>query len=369
MSSARKRVLFLMPSFTGGVGGAERVLSTLVRHLDHSRFECHLALLQAGHTDLENIPQEVTVHQLHVSRMRYALPALVSLIWKVRPDSVLSTVAYLNVLLVLAKPLLPMTTRVLLREATTPSAFIADESANPKLWKWFYRHLYPRADKIICLSNAMMLDLRTHFGISEEKMVRIYNPVDVERIHEATKDAINPFSEGKKNLVTAGRLQRPKGFDVLIDALPGILERIPEVQLTILGEGPLESELKQQAQRLGVNKNVAFLGFKANPWHYFKFADVFILPSRFEGLPNAVLEALALGKKVVATDCPGALREVQESVGPLMLVPRENSDELANAVVAVLQNGPAAPIELEDIQRALEQFSVRQSVESYSALL
>jgi glycosyltransferase involved in cell wall biosynthesis len=369
MSSNRKRVLFLMPSFTGGVGGAERVLSTVVRNLDHSSFECHLGLLQSGHTYLEGLPKDVIVHQLNVSRMRYALPAIVKLVRKVKPDSVLSTVAYVNVMLVLAKPLLPPSTRVLLREAITPSAFIAQEAANPKLWKWFYRYLYPRADKIICLSNAMMMDMKEHFGISEEKMVHIYNPVDVERIHEATRNVANPFLSEEKNLVAVGRLQHQKGFDLLIGALPNIIERIPGTRLTILGEGPLDGALKRQAQELGIDGNIDFLGFKADPWRFIKYADVFVLPSRFEGLPNAVLEALALGKKVVATDCPGALREVKESVDSLVLVPPKNPAELANAIVAVLQNSPAALVGLEEIKKSLAKFSVRESVEKYSAVL
>ena len=104
MIPSRKKVLFLVPSFVAGVGGAERVITILLRHLDHSRFECHLALVGEGKAFLEAIPPEVTVHHLGVSRMRYCVPAVVRLIRRLRPDTILSTVIYLNAMLMLARP-------------------------------------------------------------------------------------------------------------------------------------------------------------------------------------------------------------------------------------------------------------------------
>src|SRR5438270_8477869 len=101
MNSGRKRVLFLVPSFAGGGGGAERVISILLRHLDHTRFELHLGVIQERSSILQDIPGDVIVHDLRVSRMRYALLRVIPLVWKVRPKTVLSTVVYLNVLLVL----------------------------------------------------------------------------------------------------------------------------------------------------------------------------------------------------------------------------------------------------------------------------
>src|SRR5689334_7133168 len=121
MILSRKKVLFLVPAFAAGVGGAERVITILLRHLDHSRFECHLALVGEGRAFLEDVPGEVAVHHLGVSRMRYCAPAVVGLIRQLRPDTILSTVIYLNAMLMLARPFLSGRPRILLREASLPS--------------------------------------------------------------------------------------------------------------------------------------------------------------------------------------------------------------------------------------------------------
>src|SRR5215831_304828 len=105
-SSERKRILFLLPAFVRGVGGAERVITTLLRHLDNSRFECHLAVVGKGDAFLDGLPGSVVVHHLGVSRMRYALPGIVKLARRLRPQTILSTVVYLNVELIMAKPFL-----------------------------------------------------------------------------------------------------------------------------------------------------------------------------------------------------------------------------------------------------------------------
>src|SRR5436309_8776796 len=112
--------------------------------------------------------------------MRYALPAIIRIVRKIKPQTVLSTVVHLNVLLMLAKPFLPRGTRLLLREGIIPSAFIAQDTRWPRLWIWLYRHLYKRADRIICLSDSMVNDFVERFGLSREQLVRIYNPVDAE---------------------------------------------------------------------------------------------------------------------------------------------------------------------------------------------
>jgi glycosyltransferase involved in cell wall biosynthesis len=368
MTSGRKRVLFLVPAFTGGVGGAERVAVTLLRHIDHNRFECHLGLAQPGAAYLQSIPENVVVHQLRVSRMRYALPAIVRLIRSLRPQTVLATVSYLNVMLLMAKPFLPRNIRLVVREATTPSAFVANDTAHPRLWTWFYRHLYPRADKVVCLSDAMFEDMAVHFDIPREKLVRIYNPVDVKMIRHASRSKPNPYQTSGPNLVVAGRLRKEKGVDLLLDALPAVAQRFPNVRLAVLGEGPQEAELRAQTTRLGINKNVDFWGFQENPWTYLGHADLFILPSRFEGMPNALLEALALGTPAIASASVGALDEIARTNEQLLLVPPENTAALAEGIISVLNKPSSGRASLELAVSRQEKFDVQEVTNQYSCL-
>jgi glycosyltransferase involved in cell wall biosynthesis len=364
----RKRILFFVPAFQGGVGGAERVISTLLRHLDHARYECHLALVQSGRAYLEDVPAHVTVHQLRVSRMRYALPAIIRLLWKLRPETVLTTVSYLNVMLVMAKPFLGRGTRLLLREASTPSAFIEKDAPHPRLWRWFYRHLYPRAEKIICLSDSVVEDMAAHFAIPREKLVRIYNPVDVLMLRQLAAAQPNPYHGSGPHLVVAGRLRKEKGVDLLLDAMSAVIQRFPSLRLAVLGEGPDEAALKAQAARLGIEQQVYFLGFQENPWPYFSNANLFVLPSRLEGMPNALLESLALGTPAVAVDCPGGVREIQERVGVLDLVPAEDSAALAAAIISALSRPAGRRQETAPIE-SLRCFDPQQIAAEYSRLL
>jgi glycosyltransferase involved in cell wall biosynthesis len=368
MNPERKRILFLVPAFARGVGGAERVISTLLRHLDHSRFECHLALVGAGGAYLDRVPASVTVHHLGVSRMRYSLPSIIKLVRRLRPQTILSTVVHLNVMLMLARPFLPGRPVILLREAILPSAFLAQETAHPRVWRWLYRHLYPKADRIICLFDGMVDDMAEQMGVSRNKLVRIYNPVDTEMVRRLAKAGETPYRGAGPHIVAVGRLQHQKGYDVLLSAFPAVLHAIPGARLAILGEGPLEAQLKEQAAKIGVNHAVSFMGFQANPWPYVQHADLFVLPSRFEGLPNALLEVLALGGAVVATDCPGGVREIEKASGKIILVPPEAPGALAEAMIAVLKKPKVDHLQRERWSACPKEFDVQQVVEQYSRL-
>jgi len=369
MISERKRILFLLPAFARGVGGAERVITTLLRHLDHSRFECHLAVVGKGDAFLDGLPDPVVVHHLGVSRMRYALPGIVKLARRLKPQTILSTVVYLNVELIMAKPFLFDRPKILLREAVLPSALLAQDMRHPRIWKWFYSRLYPRADQIICLFDGMVNDMVEHFGIPRGKLVRIYNPVDIEMVRRQGRAAESPYSGSGPHMVAMGRLQHQKAYDVLLCAFAGVLKSVPSARLAILGEGPLEHQLKAQAIRLGIDNAVSFLGFQANPWPYVKHADLFVLASRYEGLPNAVLEVLALGTPIVATDCPGGIREIQKSAPQIVLVAPENAPALTDAIISTLNRPKETCISQVEAEECLRRFDIQQIADEYTRLL
>jgi len=351
-------------------GGAEHVFSILLRHLDRTKFELHLGILCGKGAYLDDIPRDVVVHDLETSRVRYALPSMVKLVRKIRPQTVMSAVLNVNVAAILSKPFLPRGTRVLVREAANPSAILSFAEVNHRhLWEWAYRHLYKRADGVICLSDAMANDMVNKLGIPANKAVRIYNPVEVQRVREMADKGENPYSSAGPQLVAAGRLSKEKGFDVLIAAMPLVLRQFPGAALVILGQGQLKQQLVQQAQDLGLAQSVRLLGYRQNPWPYYRHADVFVLSSRFDGMPNAVLEALALGTQVVATDCPGGIREIQSCDPEMILVPPEKPDALAEGIISVLRQrqhgGPARHRRQPD----LAKFDLQHAVAEYSRLL
>lgn len=360
MNPERKKVLFLASALDQG--GAQRVYSILLRHLDRNSFEPHLAVLQARGTYLADLPKDVPIHNLNASRIRYSVPRIAKLIRKLRPHAVMSTMLATNLALILSKPFLPRGTRLLIREAGTPTLLLSHHVDYPRLWKSVYRHLYKRVDRVICLSDIMANEMVEQFNLPREKVVRIYNPLDAQRVRELGEQGGNPYTGPGPHLVSAGRLSWEKGFDVLVAALPRVVERFPEAELVIIGEGELRNELMEQAARLHVASHVRFPGFQANPWPYFRYANLFVLASRHEGMPNALLEALALGTPVVATDCPGGIREIQSCAPQMVLIPPGNPDALAEAIISACTRTEPQP------QSDLSKFNVQQIVREYSEL-
>ena len=328
MSDTRKRVLFMIPTLTGG--GAERVIVTILRHLDRRRFIPTLAVVDTRKAVfLDEVPEDIDFIDLRCTRVRYALPKLVKLIWQRRPDVVLSTLGQLNLALAVLRPLLPDGVRYLARETVVVSAD-AGTKKWPRLWRSAHRHFYRGFDAVICQSRDVQEDLINQFAVPLKKTALIHNPVDLARIRQLAAIPLPVNDQGQVRLVSMGRLSHQKGFDMLIDALA--LCGRPTLRLTILGEGPLRKELEQRAIAKGVAHQVEFAGFQKNPYPFLAAADAFVLSSRYEGLPNVILEALACGTPVIALPAAGGVREILGEVSGCVIAERVTSESLAKAI-------------------------------------
>jgi glycosyltransferase involved in cell wall biosynthesis len=334
-SLSRCRVVLVVASLCGG--GAERVMVTLSQHLDRKRFETHMAVASAKGPLLGEVPPDVVVHDLKASRVRYCIPGLLRLIWQLRPAAILSTSVHVNVPLLAIRALLPRGTKIFVRENNTPSAE-AGATGGLRWKKFLYHWFYGHANAVICQSEVMLDDLCEQFDVPRKKMVCIYNPVDGEQIRRLANDGPNPFIGSGPHLVAGGRLEHAKGFDILLEAMVEVRRSIPLAQLSILGAGVLDQDLRHQCARLGLNAAITFAGFRSNPFPYYANADLFVLSSRYEGLPNVMLEAMTLHTPVVATDCPGGVREIVEGWPNCRLAPPEDASALAEAILASLRS-------------------------------
>jgi glycosyltransferase involved in cell wall biosynthesis len=284
----RIKLLLTIPHLGGG--GAERVIALLARHLDPERFEIHLALVTADAPGAEPPPAHVIVHRVNATRVRHAWLPLLRLVRAERPGVILSGMAHLSFLLLLLKPLLPRRTRILVRQNTTASA-----AASKWLTRLAYRWLYRSADSIICQSQAMADDLSISFGIPGGVLSVLANPI----VQPAMQ---RPVLQAPPHLLYVGRLSHEKGADLLLHALAIARKTHPQIHLTILGTGLEETALHAMTTLLGLDNAVTFAGH-TDPTRYFAEATLFVLPSRYEGMPNALLEAAAAGLPVVATPC------------------------------------------------------------------
>lgn len=354
----KTKALFIAGSLHSG--GSEHVLISILKRVKRQSFEPHLSLLACEGDLLGAVPPDVDIHPLGAQRARTASLSIARLCWKLRPRAIVSFAAHVSSAVIFAKPMLPPDTHILAREGTNITLpEIAGTGQRIVL-----RILYPRADLIICQSEDMVQRMVRFLGISPEKFVHIYNPVDATELSELARGP-SPFHGPGPHLVSVGSLYPVKGPDILIRALPSVLRAYPETDLTLVGRGPLESALRTLAADEGVARAVNFVGMQSNPYPFMRHADLLVISSRSEALPNAALEALALGTPVVATDCPGGIREIAQHTKRLSLATGVNSRTLALAINEKLATVRAGAQDRAVEDNFLSEFSPSRIIPMY----
>jgi glycosyltransferase involved in cell wall biosynthesis len=296
----RQRILFLINSLEGG--GAERVMSTLLRHSASERemYDIVLGLLDdlpAAYT----VPDWVDVRQLDGRKsFLSSFMAVRRLVAEVRPSATLSFLTRSNI----ANVLSARTPCVISERANTSAHFAAGPLG--ALSRAMVRAVYPQATRVIAVSEGVADDLRDNFGVPADRVVTIPNPVDADAIRAKAAEPPS-IVIGGPYILAAGRLVKSKNFAMLIRAFAATES---DWTLVIAGEGPEREALTQLAAECGAAGRVLLPGFVANPYPLMRGADVFVLSSNAEGFPNALVEAMALGAPVIATNCASGPSEI-----------------------------------------------------------
>jgi len=281
----------------------------LLAGLDRAQFSPLLIVLTGDGPLADLLPGDVPLTDLARPRLRSAAPALVWALRRARPHAVVSTLGYVNLALLASRRFLPRGTRIIVREANMPSLSLP---GGPRLMRRLYRRYYPRADAVICTSTMMVEEMARDIGVPRARLHLLPNPIDTSAIR-AQAEILSTHDGGPVRFVAAGRLTHQKGFDRLIElfaALPG------DSRLTILGDGSGLPALQAACEKFRLGARVSLPGFEANPWLHYARADAFLLPSRWEGMPNAALEALACGTPVIATPESGAIAAIAAAASP-----------------------------------------------------
>lgn len=303
------RLLFVVPSFAGG--GAERVALTYLNNVDRTVFEPELLVFDDSGPLRTLVSPDVPVRSLNTLRLRNSVMQMVAHIRRTRPRVVFSTLGYVNIALLSIRNLFPSGTKVVVREANLPSLSLK-ASARPWLYETGYRWAYKRANGVLCTSRIMARELVDNFAVPEDRVRIVCNPVDVERIRDLASRPAGLQTTEYRNLISCGRLTHQKGYDRLIP----LMAQMPEdIHLTILGDGPERGHLRSLIQSHKLEDRVRIEPFQSEPWRWYGAADAYVMPSRWEGMPNAALEALACGLPVIATLESGGLPEL--SGGPM----------------------------------------------------
>jgi glycosyltransferase involved in cell wall biosynthesis len=360
----RPRILLLIPHLGGG--GAEQVTALLAASLSRDKYELHLALITQSTPAPASLLAGVTVHALGARRVRSATFQLLRLIRHLKPDLMLSGMAHLNFLVLLLRPFFSPRTRIIVRQNGTISAALAIDP-HRRLTRLLYRFLYRRADRVICQSPAMAKDLSDEINIPEMQLAVLANPVDVEHLRTTCQRSsqLDTGSAGP-HLLAVGRLAREKGFDLLLHALVTVREAQPGVQLQITGEGPEESALKALCSQLGLESAVHFLGHVDRPCTWFSHATLFVLPSRQDAMPNALLEAAACGLPIVALSASQGLMDLLRNQPGVWLAEDITSQALSDTLLhAIGQLRPAQRFP----HPFIEQFTLQHAIGAYEGLI
>ena len=302
----QKKLVMIIPTMNRK-GGAQRVFFNILSGIDKKKFSVTLFVNKYDPALDYEIKGCVKFKSMGINKSRFAIFKIIWEIRKLNPDIVFSTMGYMNLLLLLFKFLIPRKTKVVVRESNTVSEKLKG-LPHPLLYKYLYRNFYNKSDRIIAQSRYMRDDLEKNFGVDPDLITVIYNPVNVDKIKELGRaDVETNGRQGECTFICIGRLTSQKGYDLLLESLRQV--KAP-CTVDIFGDGPDRDRLQKRIYDFDLADIVALRGFTKFPFERMREADALLLPSRFEGLPNVVLEAHCLGLPVIAFNGPGGTSEV-----------------------------------------------------------
>ena len=335
-STNKMHISVYLPNLSGG--GAERVAVHIANALTAQGENVDLVLTQAKGPYLNTVDNRVNVIDLQCSN-RFStlksLPKLISYLKNKKPEVVFSTLFRANVIVSLALKLSAVKARLIVRH---PNMLYPQKNSGDKLYAKIIKKLAIRsaqsADLVVVTSQTMKEELLSLAKFDVEKVKVIPNPVPIPDIQK--KAQAEPIHEWFKNknkpiVLSVGRLTMQKNYTTLIKAF-ALVKKEVDARLVILGDGEERKKLELLVNELGINDSVSMPGFVDNPYAYMSRADVFVLPSLWEGFPNVLVEAMACNTPVIATDCPGGSAEILDNGKWGVLVINNNIDNLSEAI-------------------------------------
>jgi glycosyltransferase involved in cell wall biosynthesis len=346
-------------------GGVERVMINLAEAIhEKDGYDAELIVISdVPGQPTHQPPNDVPVLYLHNKRVITSVAALRNLLREHRWDGIITAQEHVNIALWLAMrnekaaiPWLPVVHSTL-SISLKKSPYLLDTLLIPVV-----RWLYPKFKRIGAVSLGVKEDLVSKFGLAQEQVVSLPNPVISNSI---LRDSVN-FQDNERfdQVVAAGRLVPEKGFDVLIRAFH-IFAQTHDFSLIILGEGPERENLNKLINELGLSRRVLLPGFMPDPYPYMRSARMFVLSSRYEGLPTVLIEAMAYGTPVVATDCRSGPAEILDGGRSGVLVPVDDPQALAEGMILSVEH----PVDSQALRTRALGYSYENNLDYYLEML
>jgi glycosyltransferase involved in cell wall biosynthesis len=326
-----------------------------------------LVSAQAAGVYLREVSPRVRIVDLAARRVLFSLPSLVRYLRRERPYAMLSALTHANMVALCSRAIARVSTRILVSERNV----IKNDDArqlrlSDRLALLLMKRLYSQAEGAVAVAQGVATDLVEIIGVQADRVHTIYNPVVTDDIAElAGAPSPHPWLEkGELPVVLGvGRLTEQKDFETLIRAFRLVRDQRP-CRLVILGEGEQRDHLWSLVTELNLTDCVLLPGFQENPFAWMSRAAVFVLSSRWEGLPGVLIQAMACGTPVVSTDCHSGPREILENGKWGRLVPLSDSETMAKEILATLTSDTHP-----DVGRRAADFRVERSVQNYLNLL
>lgn len=305
------RVLFAISNIAVG-GGAEKVITTIANEFLERGIDSCLLTFYTSEVEHEYRGERISNNERTPSSFLKKLPRawqrvrLVARSCRERNiNVVISFLEESNYYVLLAKMLFRLPVRVIVSVRNDPRAY-------PWLYRFLIRRLYPRAAHVVAVTKTVAHVLREEFGL--QNVSTIYNPIDLEAVEARAAEPLPREHEWLRErsplCISIGRLAKQKGQWHMIRAFTKVCETYPDATLVILGEGPYREKLQALINRAHMQDNIFLLGKQENVYPFLAAADLFLFTSLWEGMPNTVIEAMAVGLPIVAADCESGPREI-----------------------------------------------------------
>jgi len=329
-------ISIFLPSVHGG--GAERAMLVFAGQLQQRGFSVEIVVARLEGALQALVPNGVRIYDLGSRRMLNAIPRLTTYLRRQRPKALFSTITHANIAAVCAATLARVHTRVVVRQSNAP---LSEQVSNvgQAVCRRLIPLVYKKAAGIIAVSEGVGEELRLIGPHLSDRVRTLPTPVLNEQVRRQGEEIPDHIWFRKKAcpiVVSAGRLESSKGMLDLLRAFAR-LRNNTVARLIIIGEGSQRQQLEAESQRLGLSECVSLPGFQSNPFSFMNHADVFVLASHYEGLPNVLIQALGFGTPVVATDCRSGPKEILEDGRWGTLVPVGSEGQLARAIESALQ--------------------------------
>lgn len=364
------RLTIFIPSY--GDGGVERMLVNLAGGLADLDVEVDFLTRSRQAPYLDRLHPRVRLIESARSGVFEIQPFMRRYLEEFRPDFVLCGKDKAGRAAVLARRWSGVPFQLVMRPGTTVSERLARRNGFKRWYAYrLIRKVYGAAAAVVGNSEGVVRDIAAIAHLPAERTHLIRNPVITPVLQQYAAEALDHawFAPGQPPVIVAvGGLRTAKGFDTLLSAFARVRAQRP-CRLMILGEGRLRRPLSELAVRLGVAADFALPGFDANPYRYLARAALFVLSSRWEGSPNALTEALAIGVPVVATDCPSGPSEILRGGEVAPLVPVDDVPALAAAMARALDEPGDAQRRIDAVGEYTVQTCARRYHDLFQRLL